>query len=67
MEKNVNVYAERKILIRQNIHSKILALAFSLSVVIERNLITQRTTETHVREKTKELPEGKYSFQQLPA
>ena len=49
-----------------NINSKILAFAFSLSAEIERNLISQRTREALARKKVEgrnsDVPKGKNRY-----
>jgi putative DNA-invertase from lambdoid prophage Rac len=53
MEKNVKVYtAKERYELGNNINSKILAFAFSLSAEIERSMISSRTTEALARRKS---------------
>ena len=52
MEKEVKVYTvKEKYELGNNINSKVLAFAFSLSAEIERNMISQRTKEALARKK----------------
>nr|WP_181718642.1 master DNA invertase Mpi family serine-type recombinase [Pedobacter sp.]QJS06222.1 invertase/resolvase [Pedobacter sp.] len=60
MEKESKVYAIKEgYELGNNISSKVLAFAFSLSAEIERNLISQRTKEAMARMKSKGLPVGR--------
>jgi putative DNA-invertase from lambdoid prophage Rac len=53
MEKNVKVYtAKERYELGNNINSKVLAFAFSLSAEIERSMISSRTTEALARRKS---------------
>jgi DNA invertase Pin-like site-specific DNA recombinase len=53
MEKDVKVFAIKEgYELGNNINSKVLAFAFSLSAEIERNLISQRTKEALARKKS---------------
>jgi len=53
MEKNVKVYtAKERYELGNNINSKVLAFAFSLSAEIERSMISARTTEALARRKS---------------
>ena len=53
MEKNVKVFSVKEgYELGNNINSKVLAFAFSLSAEIERNLISQRTKEALARKKS---------------
>jgi len=66
MEKNIVVLTvKERYELGNNINSKILAFAFSLSAEIERNLISQRTKEALARKKTEGItlgrPKGKKS------
>jgi putative DNA-invertase from lambdoid prophage Rac len=52
MEKHVKVYtAKERYELGNNINSKVLAFAFSLSAEIERSMISSRTTEALARKK----------------
>ena len=66
MERNIKVFTTKeRYELGNNINSKVLAFAFSLSAEIERNLISQRTKEALARKKKegKKLgrPKGSYS------
>src|SRR6266536_1181550 len=66
MEKNVQVYTTKeRYELGNNISSKVLAFAFSLSAEIERSMISSRTREALARKKSegKRLgrPKGKFS------
>jgi putative DNA-invertase from lambdoid prophage Rac len=53
MEKNVKIYtAKERYELGNNINSKVLAFAFSLSAEIERSMISSRTTEALARRKS---------------
>lgn len=60
MERDVRVFAIKEgYELGNNISSKILAFAFGLSAEIERNLISQRTTEALARKKSEGLQLGR--------
>lgn len=60
MEKNVKVFAIKEgYELGNNINSKVLAFAFSLSAEIERNLISQRTKEALARKKSEGMRLGR--------
>jgi putative DNA-invertase from lambdoid prophage Rac len=60
MEKDVKVFAIKEgYELGNNINSKVLAFAFSLSAEIERNLISQRTKEALARKKSEGMPLGR--------
>lgn len=60
MQKESKVYAIKEgYELGNNISSKVLAFAFSLSAEIERNLISQRTKEAMARMKSEGLPVGR--------
>lgn len=60
MEKECKVFAIKEgYELGNNISSKVLAFAFSLSAEIERNLISQRTKEAMARMKSEGLPVGR--------
>jgi DNA invertase Pin-like site-specific DNA recombinase len=60
MEKNVKVFAIKEgYELGNNIPSKVLAFAFSLSAEIERNLISQRTKEALARKKSEGMRLGR--------
>jgi len=60
MEKESKVFAIKEgYELGNNISSKVLAFAFSLSAEIERNLISQRTKEAMARMKSEGLPVGR--------
>ncbi|MBF0227876.1 MAG: master DNA invertase Mpi family serine-type recombinase [Desulfobacterales bacterium] len=53
MERNIKVFTTKeRYELGNNINSKVLAFAFSLSAEIERNLISQRTKEALARKKS---------------
>jgi len=53
MEKEIKVFTvKEKYALGNNINSKVLAFAFSLSADIERQLISQRTKEALARKKS---------------
>jgi putative DNA-invertase from lambdoid prophage Rac len=60
MEKDVKVFAIKEgYELGNNINSKVLAFAFSLSAEIERNLISQRTKEALARKKSEGMRLGR--------
>ncbi len=60
MERDVKVFAIKEgYELGNNINSKVLAFAFSLSAEIERNLISQRTKETLARKKSEGMRLGR--------
>lgn len=60
MEKDVKVFAIKEgYELGNNINSKVLAFAFSLSAEIERNLISQRTKEALARKKSEGMSLGR--------
>jgi DNA invertase Pin-like site-specific DNA recombinase len=60
MEKDVRVFAIKEgYELGNNINSKVLAFAFSLSAEIERNLISQRTKEALARKKSEGMRLGR--------
>lgn len=62
MQKESKVFAIKEgYELGNNISSKVLAFAFSLSAEIERNLISQRTKEAMARMKSEGLPVGRPS------
>ena len=60
MEKDIIVYTTKeRYELGNNISSKVLAFAFSLSAEIERNLISQRTKEALARKKSEGMILGR--------
>jgi len=60
MERNIKVFTIKEgYELGNNINSKVLAFAFSLSAEIERNLISQRTKEALARRKSEGMRLGR--------
>ena len=60
MERNVKVFTTKeRYELGNNINSKVLAFAFSLSAEIERNMISQRTKEALARKKSEGMQLGR--------